>query len=293
MSMLTSDHLFWHPRHQYERARQVAVLLREIELFRENANGGELASWPCFFAGGESFPLARSVNTAFFLTSFEICFRSDFNIQPSEGTYRFMTGVPLSEAQKDTFNISSVIHKSLDENNLKLLEAARLGQQEIEDDDIAEDEDDDKDDKGPSSTGETYAQPEGDEDRVLKNTRPARDLDGLLSLDEVRKVYEKYSNKMWSVYGRHYGSIQDETGNWFGEREGPQDIKVDNETRLQRIREGYYEPAWTSGAFFKPKVCKSVHALLTYSSLLQSHRCGDVRSTIYSASLLVFRKLVQ
>lgn len=46
------DHLFWHPRHQYERSRQVAVLLREIENFRRNENGGEFASWPCFFAGG-------------------------------------------------------------------------------------------------------------------------------------------------------------------------------------------------------------------------------------------------
>lgn len=176
----------------------------------------------------------------------------DFNIQPSEGTYRFMTGLPLSEAQKDTFQLSSVIHKSLDEHNLKLREAEKLGQQEVEDDDIAEDEDDDKDDKGTSTTGETYAQPEGDEDRVLKNTRPARETDGLLSLEEIQKVYSKHTHGMWSVYGRHYGSIVDETGNWFGERDGPKTEQVDEETRLQRIREGYYEPAWTSGMCCSP-----------------------------------------
>lgn len=176
---------------------------------------------------------------------------ADFNIQPSEGTYRFMTGVPLSEAQKDTFNLSSVIHKSLDEHNMRVREAERLGRQDIEDDDIAEDEDDEKQDQGTNSTGETYAQPEGDEDRVLKNTRPARDTDGLLSLEEVQEVYKKYSNNMWSVYGRYYGSIPEETGNWFGEREGPKNEQVDDRLRTQRIQEGYYEPAWTSGGSLK------------------------------------------
>ena len=158
-----------------------------------------------------------------------------------------MTRVPRSDTQKDTIQLSSVVHKSLDEHNLRLQEAEKLGQAEIEDDEIAEDEDDEKDDKNASSTGETYAQPEGDEDRVLKNTRPARDTDGLLSLDEMQSIYEKYSNNMWSVYGRYYGSIEDENGNWFGEREGPKTETIDEETRIQRVREGYYEPAWTSG----------------------------------------------
>lgn len=175
---------------------------------------------------------------------------SDFNIQPSEGTYRFMTGIPLAEAQKDTFNLSSVIHKSLDEHNMRLKEAELSGKQEIDDDNIAEDEDDEKEDQGTSSTGETYAQPEGDEDRVLKNTRPARDADGLLSLEEVQEVYKQYSNNMWSIYGRHYGSISEESGNWFGEREGSKTEPVEDELRIQRIQEGYYEPAWTSGASF-------------------------------------------
>lgn len=159
-----------------------------------------------------------------------------------------MTGAPLTDAQKETFELSAVIHKSWDEHLIKLQEAERLGAQEVEDEDIAEDEDDEKDDRGASSTGETYAQPEGDEDRVLKNTRPARESDGLLSLDEMQAVYEKYRNNMWSVYGSNYGSIEDETGNWFGERDGPRKLKVDESTRNQRIREGYYEPAWTSGA---------------------------------------------
>jgi RNA exonuclease NGL2 len=48
------DHLFWHARHQYERARQVAVLLREIDLFRQNEDNGQYKDWPCFFAGGEA-----------------------------------------------------------------------------------------------------------------------------------------------------------------------------------------------------------------------------------------------
>lgn len=160
-----------------------------------------------------------------------------------------MTGAELSDVQKDTIQLSAVVHKSLDEHNLKLAEAERLGQQEVEDEGVEEDEDDDKDDKGSNATGETYAQPEGDEDRVLKNTRPARDTDGLLSLKEMEEIYLKYRSNLWSVYGRYYGTLQGQTGNWFGERDVPSKLEIDEETRLRRIGEGYYEPAWTSGAY--------------------------------------------
>lgn len=41
---------FWHPKFEYERTRQVIVLLRAIRrLQKEN----DCESWPVVFAGGE------------------------------------------------------------------------------------------------------------------------------------------------------------------------------------------------------------------------------------------------
>lgn len=178
----------------------------------------------------------------------------DFNIQPSEGTYRLMTGASLSDAQIDAFNNSSVVHKTLDEYHVRQRQAQAAGNGENGED---ADEDMDEDEEGENkkgkqnkevATGETYAQPEGDEDRVLKNTRPARESDDLLSLDEIKAVYNKYRQNMWSIYGRYYGLLDSEKGNVFGERSAASDLRAnfDDATRLQHVQEGYFEPAWTN-----------------------------------------------
>lgn len=49
--IVVTHHLFWHARHHYERARQIAFLLREIDSFRSALP--ECQEWPCFLAGGE------------------------------------------------------------------------------------------------------------------------------------------------------------------------------------------------------------------------------------------------
>lgn len=179
---------------------------------------------------------------------------ADFNIQPSEGSYRLLTGAALSAEQEDALALSSVVHRSWDEHRAHL--AASGSTEDADDQDIKED-----DDNEPSSSsapaaegGEIYAQPEGDEDRVLKNTRPARPEDGLLSLSELKSMYKTYGKGSWSVYGRNYGRIEAESGNWFGEREGKPAGPPDSDAREQeqRLTPGYYEPAWTNGKFFSP-----------------------------------------
>jgi len=212
--IVVTQHLFWHARHHYERARQIAFLLREIHRFREEH--AICRSWPCFFAG-------------------------DFNIQPSEGSYRLLTGASLVKEQEDSLSLSTVVHRSLDEHKSRLASAAESDQ--AGDHDIKEDDENDSSTPTENGTGEVYAQPDGDEDRVLKNTRPARPEDGLMSLDELKSVYEKYGKGAFSVYGHNYGRLEKETGNWYGERDGKPATALESSTKQQRVLEGYYEPA--------------------------------------------------
>lgn len=82
--VVVSCHLFWHPKHHYERVRcvhlmptmqiwlgsyvvhqcrQGALMLREVTLFQEEH---QLQQWPVVLAGGRSFPrsLIVSLKTA-------------------------------------------------------------------------------------------------------------------------------------------------------------------------------------------------------------------------------------
>ena len=154
-----------------------------------------------------------------------------------------MTGAALSAEQEENLRLSAVVHANLDEHRRRLAEAARSGAGGAADDEADVKEDDD----GEQPAGEEYAQPEGDEDRVLKNTRPARESDGLLSVQELGDLYQSsVHGSIESAYGSNYGRLQDETGNWYGERAGKPDQAPLEAEREKRIHEGYYEPAWTN-----------------------------------------------
>ncbi len=86
-----TTHLFWHPQHSYERARQAGILAREALAFRDHGapTEGGWRDWPVFLAG-------------------------DFNTQPVESTYALMKGVPLSPGQVDDLQRSMVVHQSVD-----------------------------------------------------------------------------------------------------------------------------------------------------------------------------------
>lgn len=51
--IIGTTHLFWHPKHVYERVRQTGILLREANKFREESPSGAWKNWPVFLAGGK------------------------------------------------------------------------------------------------------------------------------------------------------------------------------------------------------------------------------------------------
>ncbi|GAA6059364.1 hypothetical protein JCM10212_003262 [Sporobolomyces blumeae] len=87
--IIGTTHLFWHPKHVYERVRQTGILLREANKFRSESPGEEWKDWPVFLAG-------------------------DFNTQPCELTYRLLLGAPLPQGQIDEFSHSTCVHHTVD-----------------------------------------------------------------------------------------------------------------------------------------------------------------------------------
>lgn len=195
-----------------------------------------------------------------------------------------MTGAALSAEQEENLRLSAVVHANLDEHKRRIAEAARSGAGAADEEaDVKEDDD------GEQPAGEEYAQPEGDEDRVLKNTRPARESDGLLSVEELRDMYRSSARgTIESAYGSNYQRLQDETGNWYGERAGKPDQASPEAEREKLTREGYYEPAWTNSEYSSSELkavsaadgrsANSSHASLALYPRLHLHRPRSIRT---------------
>lgn len=56
--IVVTTHLFWHPRFQYERARQTIVLLRAVRRLQKEKG---LEAWPVVLAGGEFRAVYRTL----------------------------------------------------------------------------------------------------------------------------------------------------------------------------------------------------------------------------------------
>ncbi|KAI0815101.1 Endonuclease/exonuclease/phosphatase [Irpex lacteus] len=84
--IVATTHLFWHPRYTYERARQVGILFREVDSFRQQLS---CPHWPCIVAG-------------------------DFNFSPDDAAYSLLVGEPLLPAQVDALSFSRVVHFTID-----------------------------------------------------------------------------------------------------------------------------------------------------------------------------------
>ncbi|PWZ01758.1 Endonuclease/exonuclease/phosphatase [Testicularia cyperi] len=255
--VVATTHLFWHPMHAYERARQSGILVRRLNEYRESL-GDAWSAAPCVFAG-------------------------DFNDQPHSATYHLLTGKTLAQHCIDELQHSTVIHKSIDErrergnvsngfspgttkpaqdipkekevpsNGNTNKEATESGkarnceEDEEEDDDLAEiEEGEDEEEEGGG----------GADDQMLKNCRAATVEDGLLSLEEliqlhdiarprpapgstrsedhdstlnekesilerIQRACEQRTAALGSCYGLYYGraSSSSEEGNFFGSPE--------------------------------------------------------------------------
>lgn len=88
--VVVTTHLFWQPRYEYERVRQVAAITQAINAVRTSHEAW--SSWPVIFAG-------------------------DLNDQPHSSTYTVLTGQgPMyKDVIEATLQSSRIVHTSVDE----------------------------------------------------------------------------------------------------------------------------------------------------------------------------------
>ncbi|KIL70741.1 hypothetical protein M378DRAFT_155678 [Amanita muscaria Koide BX008] len=84
--LVVTTHLFWHPKYDYERARQAGILVREIIKYRSSL---QISHWPCILAG-------------------------DFNFTPNDPAYALIVGEPLLDEHRLKISESQVVHISVD-----------------------------------------------------------------------------------------------------------------------------------------------------------------------------------
>ena len=235
--IVATTHLFWHPMHAYERARQSGILVRRLQEFREEL-GEEWRDAACILAG-------------------------DFNDQPHSATYHLLTGKKLTQHCYEEVSSSSVVHKSMDERRerggssigfavgttepardapVKKADAAAAeassGQDQAQED---AEENEDEGEGEEAEEGEEDEEGGEPDDRMLKNCRAATKQDALLSMEELLQLHDVSRPRpgstpaedtsadtsrqntaspahLGSAYGLHYGQIRDpsEEGNFFG-----------------------------------------------------------------------------
>lgn len=90
--IVATTHLFWHPKYAYERVRQAAILMQELEAFRSDPEHADVASWPAILAG-------------------------DLNDQPHSPTYTLLTGQGRTYVDElaQALGESRIVHTSVDE----------------------------------------------------------------------------------------------------------------------------------------------------------------------------------
>ncbi|KAJ3737134.1 Endonuclease/exonuclease/phosphatase [Lentinula guzmanii] len=84
--VIATTHLFWHPKYVYERARQAAILKREVVQFKHSIGHED---WPCIISG-------------------------DFNFTPDDPIYSLVVGDPLLPMQEERLQPSYVVHSTID-----------------------------------------------------------------------------------------------------------------------------------------------------------------------------------
>ncbi|OCF45310.1 hypothetical protein I317_00833 [Kwoniella heveanensis CBS 569] len=225
--VVTTTHLFWHPKYAYERLRQCIILLRNIRSFQSEHG---CTDWPAVFSG-------------------------DFNTEPDEATYQLLTAphTPLPQAMARRIDDSRVVHDSAkkiapitstiapSENGTSTPPTASGTGTNTP---VAKDEDDKEDGEGEGAK---------EDDKSLPNTRPVKEQDGILStsemIDLLRQELPESNGGLTSAYAHAhaYGAASSLSGNKtdsFGGRGGFDHVGIDR-SDAQTTVQGYGEPAYT------------------------------------------------
>ncbi|KAG8759530.1 hypothetical protein FRC12_009727 [Ceratobasidium sp. 428] len=198
--IVATTHLFWHGLYKYERARQVGILRREALRFREQ-HGTPRSS---------------------------IIMAGDFNFQPDEAAYALLRGTSLTPEQYGQLDSSRVIHVSLDPT---VPRTPRTGTDADDDDEAA----------GAGAAVRTdLKKGDGEKESVvptkIKDSRPAEAKDGLLSNEEMVKLFEA---------GGETRSAYDEILGRCAESKGEADNVLAVRDPAMQGRKGGYEPMWS------------------------------------------------
>ncbi|GAA6013380.1 hypothetical protein JCM11491_006372 [Sporobolomyces phaffii] len=253
-----TTHLFWHPKHVYERVRQTGILLREANKFREESPNEAWKDWPVFLAG-------------------------DFNTQPCELTYRLLLGSPFSPALLDEFNHSSCVHHSVDKFYDPSYEPPTPAEPEAKEGDEQPAGSDEEDpDKVIKNT---------------RPARPEDGLADIDQIKRLYGYQEGRGSGLRSAYGENYGLIEGEQDKWYCARGPEVQNGNDPKPRLtaaeieersrgatwdERVARGDFEPIYTNFTplwrctldfvFLLPPLPSSArHPSVRFTSLLKMH----------------------
>jgi RNA exonuclease NGL2 len=201
--------------------RQLGILLREVEDFRQNYNN----CWPCIIAGGEHYEFKNCFSMCMLHSlrlTLSLCL--DFNFTPDDAAYSLLVGDSLLPAQLTNLDFSRVVHVSIDPSVPR--SADKTSSKE--------------DDEGAAEA--EVAEAEGEEtdpDRVIVNARRAALSDGLLSDNELLQLFARTPRSISAYdeglrsYG-HFGSVD------------VKDVTFGGRAVVGEGRRGAFEPIWTS-----------------------------------------------
>ncbi|GAB1519737.1 endonuclease/exonuclease/phosphatase family protein [Rhizoctonia solani] len=202
--IVATTHLFWHGLYKYERARQAGILRREAMRFRDEYGN------------------SRS----------SIVMAGDFNFQPDEVGYALLRKAELTPEHYSQLESSRVVHVSLDPT---VPRTPRTGTDADDDDEAAGSGAAPRPDL-KNGDGENEGESEPVVPIKIKDSRPAVETDGLLSNEEMLKLFG---------IGEEARSAYDEILGESAELTGEGDNVLSARDSSMKGRKGANEPMWS------------------------------------------------
>ncbi|ETW86966.1 hypothetical protein HETIRDRAFT_99377 [Heterobasidion irregulare TC 32-1] len=174
----------------------------------------------------------------------------DFNFSPTDPGYSLLVGAPLLPAQHDLLSQSCVVHLSVDPSVAPTTPKSTSAGA------------DDDDEEGGA-----------DPDRVIKNARPARPSDGLLTAAELAALFETPARPR---------SAYDAGQRLLAHSAEPSIARCGDRLALPPARLGAYEPEWTSYTHYWKTVLDYIFVIdppdrvSAVVGLLKPHQTSDL-----------------